>query len=731
MAIIQCKVDRSDWYEVYIEYSVSQNAIKAQSTITHALKIKQLTNGYDFESNFPITYQIGSETFTHSGYVDMNDEGDTGYTITLASGKTVIQHNTTTGVGSFYVACGGLADAGGWGPGNVTLEGRYESLTTIDRVAPNITLSISSVTASSVIISATSHAIADIWDYSLDNGSTWTRMSTTVGKSATKTITGLSPNTTYNIKVQARRQYNEVYGTSAANTITTLGNTLLNSVNALTIDNANPVLTMNWTVFVASYTHKLEIKDGYTSVLTITDLTCSTGTNNKTIALTAEQRTTILQYMSHTPSFTATFELTSYDGTTQIGDISTKTATIQTTYENSAPTFKDFTHRDYNRDKTVEITGNNQIYIKGCSSMYIDIGKDEDGNPNAVANNEATISHYRVTVGSYVVEFTQNASEFGSIGVAGDNVALKVEVIDSRGYSTEITKNITVIDYKPISITSYSIRRKNEVESKAQLAFSGELSPIVVDGEARNKVVNAEIRVTQNGNLIVSWISKMSLLKQPTSRSFEFYESGLSHPVGYINFDPELQYLVEVRVTDRLRSDTVALTLNKGTPLMAFRSKKIGINEPNPTAALHIRGEGELLKLNDMSFQEFILETFYPVGSIYMSVNGTDPGVLFGGAWEQIEDRFLLAASSKYAAESVGGEAEHTLSVEELPAHNHNLPSVNNGTTGTIRGTLFNYTNTAGTGEAYQLMYLGNTGNGVAHNNMPPYLAVYMWKRIN
>lgn len=60
------------------------------------------------------------------------------------------------------------------------------------------------------------------------------------------------------------------------------------------------------------------------------------------------------------------------------------------------------------------------------------------------------------------------------------------------------------------------------------------------------------------------------------------------------------------------------------------------------------------------------------MGAIYLSAVSTDPGILFGfGTWQQIQDRFLLAAGSTYAAGTTGGEATHTLTVEEMPAHTH------------------------------------------------------------
>ena len=64
---------------------------------------------------------------------------------------------------------------------------------------------------------------------------------------------------------------------------------------------------------------------------------------------------------------------------------------------------------------------------------------------------------------------------------------------------------------------------------------------------------------------------------------------------------------------------------------------------------------------------------YYPVGSIYLSVNSTNPGTIFGGTWEQIKDRFLLACGSTYSNGSTGGEAKHTLTTNEMPSHSHAL----------------------------------------------------------
>lgn len=131
-----------------------------------------------------------------------------------------------------------------------------------------------------------------------------------------------------------------------------------------------------------------------------------------------------------------------------------------------------------------------------------------------------------------------------------------------------------------------------------------------------------------------------------------------------------------------------------------------------------------------------VIDMVYPVGAIYMSVNSTNPGNLFGGKWEQIKDRFLLAAGDTYAAGSTGGEAQHTLSEDEIPTHRHSSDSFMNGYAGASIGTdkyvtWVNHGNEhtnapTGTSGIVNTTYAGGSK---PHNNMPPYLTVYMWKR--
>ena len=122
----------------------------------------------------------------------------------------------------------------------------------------------------------------------------------------------------------------------------------------------------------------------------------------------------------------------------------------------------------------------------------------------------------------------------------------------------------------------------------------------------------------------------------------------------------------------------------------------------------------------------------YPVGAIYISAVSTSPASLFGGAWTQIKDRFLYSVGDTAFAGQQGGEISHTLTINEIPYHSHNTYADDNfcaystGNNNEWKQALVNAYN----GTTISDKWIGFTGGGAAHNNMPPYLTVYMWQRV-
>lgn len=199
--------------------------------------------------------------------------------------------------------------------------------------------------------------------------------------------------------------------------------------------------------------------------------------------------------------------------------------------------------------------------------------------------------------------------------------------------------------------------------------------------------------------------------------------------------------------------DNVNLEINNlNVGCITSKNNKFSLDSEGNLTVKSITAEKETtISKND------IINIVYPVGSIYIAFNSTNPQSIFGGTWEIIQDRFLIGAGNSYALGNTGGEVNVTLGVNNIPSHNHTFSGTTDGNgnhshTGNtleLRQTnSYNYSNDAArpisssathygmqiTNDAgwHQHTYSGttsSTGSGQAHNNMPPYIAVYMWKR--
>lgn len=134
-----------------------------------------------------------------------------------------------------------------------------------------------------------------------------------------------------------------------------------------------------------------------------------------------------------------------------------------------------------------------------------------------------------------------------------------------------------------------------------------------------------------------------------------------------------------------------------------------------------------------------IFDRIYPVGSIYMSVNSTNPSNYFGGTWVswgqgRVPVGVNTSDSNFSTVEKTGGEKSHTLSIAEMPNHNHTRGGSDAGWGAGNYGSITDVLVSLGTTSANQLFFhaagaTNSTGSGSAHNNLQPYITCYMWKR--
>lgn len=568
-------------FGLYCTWSATQSVTGNYSDVTLNVYLKYYTLEVGSRSDSTISINGTTETYTAPAITDYSS----GQHTKLLKTKTVRVNHNADGTKSGVVLSAYWRFSGTYSGQSISSITATATVTldTIDRTAPTVSLSTSSITASGVTISATSSATADIWQYSIDNGSTWTQFSTTAGTSASKAITGLSPNTTYYIKVKARKKSNQVYGTSSAATVKTLGGAVVNSVNQVTADAATVSIKLNVTVYDASYAYTLDLKNGSTTIVSVGGLTWSKGTADRTVTLTAANRTTLLTAMASLKSFTGTFAVTTYSGSTQIGSVSSKTATVTTTAANSGPTLSGFTYAD-SYATTTAITGNDQLFIQGYSKLTVTPG-------TATPKNEATIANYTATCnGVSVSNTTGEALTVGAVSKSG-TVAVVLTITDSRGYTASVTKNITVLAYAKPKVNSLTLRRTNDIEAEMQLVFNGSISAITVDSVQKNSLLY--VRYRYKATSATSYSSYVSILSAVTQSGTSFSYSNLE----LRSLAADQSWDVHIQIRDQLNSLSsldLYYVIPQGTPLVALRKQKVGINTPTPEAALDVVGDAKV-----------------------------------------------------------------------------------------------------------------------------------------
>lgn len=397
-------------------------------------------------------------------------------------------------------------------------------------------------------------------------------------------------------------------------------------------------------------------------------------------------------------SGTGTITLYTYDADGNLIGSSQSTLTVRCDKEKCKPLIE-FDVVDINpiTSQLTAGTDTSDIIVKGYSNVQITYEIE--------TRNSATLKSKTV-----------NNTPLGDSPFVINNVATSefdIVAIDSRDFDTTETKSLKVVNYIPLAIALNAFRT-SPTGSEIKVNFSGNYFNDtfgVVENELELSWKYRELRTT-------NWIDGGTLVEgtdYTITEDNKFY-SGTGAIASNISLSTELfkynkAYEVAIFYKDKIIGLDGTLytskSVPKGKPVFNWEDELFNVN-------------GELT-INEKN----ILESFYPIGSIYISTNETNPQTLFGGTWEQIKDTFLLGAGDTYNAGATGGEAEHTLTIEEMPSHTHK--QFNRNWYVTPQNTQ---TNTAGNADGEMEALTSATGGGQAHNNMPPYLTVYMWKRI-
>ncbi|EJA5902351.1 TPA: pilus assembly protein [Clostridioides difficile] len=372
------------------------------------------------------------------------------------------------------------------------------------------------------------------------------------------------------------------------------------------------------------------------------------------------------------------------------------------------------------------------VYVQSKSKAKLTIN-------GASGSYGSTISSYSISGGG----FSSTSSSFttGILSSSG-TITFAAKVTDSRGrVSDEKKVSITVVAYTAPTFTSYLSQRATS---------SGAVND---DGTYIRGLISYSFASCSNKNTVTRATYYKKSSSTTWSNANKSFDSGTAFVYGGGSISTESSYDVKYTITDAFTTVTIYDTVSTAKVLMDFKVGGTGVaigKVAEKDNVVEIADSWEL-RLHGKNLIDYI----YPVGSIYMSVNATSPAKLFGGTWTQLKDRFLIGAGSSYVVNATGGESSHKLTVAEMPKHAHDTPFFNNmtdngemksdfigvygkgatasaamkemGVSSTMEMWWFNQTNKA---EGNEWSYLTSSkGSTSAHNNMPPYLAVYMWKR--
>lgn len=416
-----------------------------------------------------------------------------------------------------------------------------------------------------------------------------------------------------------------------------------------------------------------------------------------------------------TATISATATVTTYNGDTAVGTASA--AVTITADDGMRPQISEgwATAAPYNIGAVAGLTG----YIAGYSQAEIsfDAAKLTQAAGAALASVTVTCSGVTSTAVPYRTPIILDAAD------------VVCAATDSRGRTATQTIRIEPMAYAPPTLSQVQILRCTAAGVEAE------------DGNYYSAKATATFSALGGQNTLT--LTAAHKIQGGVYGTETPLTSGETAIIGTIS--PDSTYQVRITATDALGNTAVTVTsLPTRQWALKFRADGLGAafgKAPEHSKALEIPADwqiwigsatiAESIKQSILeSLKQTIIDAVLPVG-IYISLSAaTDPATLWGGAWERVDEgRTLISAGSTYTAGSTGGEATHTLINSEMPSHNHAIwyPNESAGNNSAQIG----YPSVASKSTYYAVgSNTGDVGGGEAHNNMPPYLAVYIWHRI-
>ena len=577
--------------------------------------------------------------------------------------------------------------------GNASVTGS-SSLPTIPRYANITQFDVYGVDESTVGFNWNADASCDDINYSLDGGG-WTG-----GSYPTTYIGGLGANTSHSIRIRIKRADSQLWTESDTKYTSTYDYPKPTSINNFIIGNGATVylynpLGRNVTLDIISNNNGAVIGtyNGTYQGNVNGEFKTADAIDRQYASISNSQSGTYYAKVTYGSSVKTYGNATYYITGNEKPNVTTTAVDSNKTLANgNTPTL---TIRDLTGDST------NKTIIKYISDVIVTV--------SATGQKYATISSYATKYG--------NDQQTGSSYTYSDveNTTFTGIATDSRGLQNSAdATDLTLIDYIKPTIENIELYRDNQTSSTLKCRgngsyFSGNF------GSLNNSLVFQLRYKSSDSSTWSDWETKQMTIGSGNTYSFDFTAGN--------SFDYTKTYNFEFKVADKCMTVTDSEIAKAGIPVQGLYEN---FHEAFGVKTFEKTNDGVIL---DSGIKiPSIFNLIYPVGSIYMSVNSTNPGTLFGGTWVAWgTGRVPVGVDTNdgdfNTVEKTGGEKSHILQASEMPPHTHDVNDV----------TIWGGDAWIGSGGYTTITFGGRTttsaGGGQAHNNVQPYITCYMWKR--
>lgn len=717
-------------YAVQIVWNIdSQSIANNTSTITAKVQLVSTGSSYTIVSsatkNGSLTIDGTKYNFTFSAALSGNQ------TKTIFTKTVTVAHNSNGAKScAFSAAVGVEVTLGGTFYGTVSLSGTG-TLTTIPRTS-SVSLSASTVAMGGTLtinISRASSAFTHKVTYKF--GSKSGTIASAAGTSATWTVplalaeaipNGTSGSGTITCQTLSG---STVIGSKSVSFKATVPNTVIPTISAVNISDQYPTIK---TQFGAYVQNKSKLK----------------------VSITAAG-----VYGSTIKTYKTVIQSVSYSGASFVSNVLNNSGSFTV-----VSTVTDSRGRSAQRTVTLSAVAYESPAINAFSGFRSDSdgGENYDGEYLNLKVNFQISSANSKNAKTYVIEYKLKSASTWTQLQTGSVYSMNSNIVTTQKFSVDnaFDVRLTVTDFFttvssivdiPTAFTLIDLHSSGKGLAFGKVAEKANLIDVALDAEFSGDIVRkgnkyvfssagvagtagyilmANIKITAaNADSPITFVLTRRTAKAPMTVYIKFKSvSTLTPTLDSITYDGENYgaFLVntaesswDLYVQKSSAYDTIAIqdwfvTYAMSTRIDVSFSGSLAASVPTP-----------FYRATPAKLQS-ILDFIYPVGSIYMSYSHDSPADMFGGTWVRLSGGFLWASQDGDIIGQTGGEKEVTLSVNQIPAHTHG--SVYSGN---VSGTkTHSWLTSGGSNMAYGTI---STGGGQAHNNMPPYIQVSIWRR--